>query len=277
MPDSLKAVLLLFTALLSPAADVVELRDGRRLQGTLVRENSEGLEIEVGRNEAGTIRQILAIDASEIRSWSVGSREGDREAGAELQQVMSGADEVEELIEKAVAAVRARNLDQAISLYRQAAGAARSDLDSDPTPERAERLSLHAHALRMQRTAMNSKVEDLSSREESLQNRLEERKREWQRDSDRLERDRREFESRREREGVTLRTRQEQSELNAREEELEQRRLEIRRDERTLERHVDEVEQELRQLRAEMDLLQERIRRAENEARTAEREARRRR
>ena len=51
-------------------ADFVELRDGRRFEGTILAERSDGIEIQIGQNDAGTIKRVLHIHASEVKSYA---------------------------------------------------------------------------------------------------------------------------------------------------------------------------------------------------------------
>lgn len=165
-------------------ADYVQLRDGRRIEGRIVEERADAIHIETQRNEAGTIRQILVIDATEISAWNsdapVASGE---EAGGAGFEVKAGGAYVERLLREAEAKVLAKEFDGAIGLFQQAADAAGEGVEAMNLPERAEALELRAHALRLLGAALEGKLDHLemlgSGQEEQFRAEQRRLRREW--------------------------------------------------------------------------------------------------
>ncbi|MDA3874391.1 MAG: hypothetical protein PF795_10595 [Kiritimatiellae bacterium] len=257
-------------------ADKVELRDGTVIEGSILAENPDSIEIEVGSNEQGTIHRILRIHASEISSWSSDSP---RTAGADDSEGMipvSGVEHVERMLRDAEALMQARRLDEGIAAFGQAADASVGNLDALEPDEKAKALKMRAHALRLQLAAMEGKVAVLENQTEGVQDELKKRAEALKREDARLASDFANFNQGSQSGGVDLRSRQAHNELVSRQEALERRRHLLTREQDSIGTRVREIEAERVRTLTQMDLVEERVDRAEDDARTAERRIRRR-
>lgn len=206
------------------AADYVELRDGRRLEGRILRESPEEIHIQVAANPEGTIRQVFMISAREIRTWNaerpVGSGDESQEepeGGASL----TGLVRAERLIREAESMISAKRYDAGIDLFQEAADVAAEPFTGQTPVQRVEGLESRAHALRLLAAALDGKLNHLRTLERGSESdiraerqRLE---REWSmlQDDIRRDRDRRRTDRRTE-----LGSRHLPSELEDREKEL---------------------------------------------------------
>lgn len=258
-------------------ADKVELRDGTVIEGLILAENPDSIDIEIGSNERGTIRRILRIHASEISSWSSDSPRTPGEDGVAGMTPSSGAEHVERMLREAEALMQAHRLDEGIAAFGQAADASVGNLEALAPAEKVQALKLRAHALRLQLAAMEGKVAILGSRTKSAQDDLNERRREFDQDVVQLDRDKADFNRNRPSGSVDIRTRQAHNELVSREEELKRRREMLTREQDSVGIRARELEAERVRTLTQMDLVKERVDRAEDEARSAERSLRRRR
>jgi hypothetical protein len=262
-------------------ADKVELRDGTLFEGTILTENPDSIEIEIGRNDRGTIRRVLIIHASEIKTWESDSpRTSSAEEGTEEETGMvavAGVDHVGRMLREAEAKLRDRQVDEGIQLFGQAADTAVDGINRLEPEAKVEALNLRAHALRLQLAALEGKVTILEGQSKSVQDDLDSRKQRLSRDTDTLTRDRADFNGERGSGSVDLRTRKAHNELVAREEELDRRRAALEQEQAAVGTRVRELEIEQLRTQNQMEIVKERAEQAQNNARTSERNLRRRR
>lgn len=145
-------VVLMATAFLSVArADYVELKDGRRVQGVILRETNSHIEIRISQNEAGTIRQILSIDLSEIKSWA--ADEGKRVASGALDEKelnrLQGEEYLNALIRSAETAVSERDFDTARKRLHEVVELTVTDIESVKSDEDLRAFDTRAHAYKL--------------------------------------------------------------------------------------------------------------------------------
>lgn len=233
---------------LSPADDVVQLRDGRRIEGRILEERPDAIHIETQRNETGTIRQVLIISATEISTWSstaprtVAGEDtaGETPSTGESFRPRAGTAHVEQLLRGAEAMVLQKEYNAAIQRFQQAADRAGEGLEHLDPHQRAEALELRANALRLLGAALDGKLDHLamlaSGRDELFLAEQRRLRREW----DQLQADR-------QREGTERRSdlgqAQRRAEQEARERELRQQidLLNSRESQRTeFLRHIEE-------------------------------------
>lgn len=258
-------------------ADTVQLRDGTGIEGTILVENPDSIDIEIGSNERGTIRRILRIHASEISSWSSDTPRSADTGDTGGMTPSSGVGQAERMLREAEALTRAGRLDEGIATFGQAADAAVGNLEAVEPAQKVEALKLRAHALRLQLAAMEGKVAILESRTKTAQDNLDEKTGQLKQDEDQLARDKADFDRNRPSGSVDIRTRQAHNELVSREEELKRRRLLLNREQDSIGIRARELEAEQVRTLTQMELLKERADRANDEARAAERSLRRRR
>ncbi len=178
-------------------ADYIDLRDGRRLEGLILEEKPEALTIEVGRNPEGTIRQVLIVHASEIRSWAADeARRTLEEDGAPVER-MDPKEYVERLLRDAEQLVGRKEYDVAVVRFQEAADLAVKEVPGQTPEQRVEALELRAHALRLLGAALDGKLRHLDTLarggEEDLRAERRRLEREWQEleaDKERAERER---------------------------------------------------------------------------------------
>ncbi len=144
-------------------ADVVELKDGTRIEGIILSETQNSLEIQIGSNPAGTIRRVLVIDASEIKSWlaDAGGRVS-KESGEVLR--LEGNAYVERLIREAEIKVGEKDFDAAIRQFQEAAEIAARDIDVADTEDKVNALELRVHAYRLLVATLEGKTDMLDAR-----------------------------------------------------------------------------------------------------------------
>ena len=272
-------LLLLLLPRLSPGADFVQLRDGRRIEGRIVEERPDAIHIETQRNEAGTIRQILIISATEISTWSASSpreRLADPSAGEEAPatfQAQSGTAYVERLLREAESLVLQKDYDLALERFQSAADSAGEGLEALTPDQRADSLALRAHALRLLGAALDGKMDHLNmlagGRDELLRAEQRRLRREW----DQLQAERLRDGERR----ADLGQAQRRADQDAREKELrDQIELLSTRETQSAE-FQRRIEEERVRTEAHRRLNQERIQQATRAATEARRQAQRRR
>ncbi len=257
-------------------ADKVELRDGTVIEGTILVENPESIDIEIGSNENKTIQRILRIHASEISSWSSNTPRTVGLEGDGGLTLVSGSEQVERMLREADAMVQDRRLDEGIAAFGQAADASIGNLDSLGPLEKSGALKVRAHALRLQLAAMEGKVAVLENQTKGVQKELDKRWEKLEREEAQLDRDKSDFNRERQSGGVDLRTRQAQNELVSRQETLERQRLLLTREQDTVGSRVRELEGDRVRTLTQIELVKERVDRTEDDARAAERSLRRR-
>ncbi len=258
-------------------ADYVELKSGTRIEGRILAENADGLEIEVGANEAGTIRRVLIIHSSEISTWAADSRKRVPEKDRQTVNRLAGSDYVKRLLAEAERKVDDRKFDMGILEFQQAAEIATQNLDELQGEEKLAALNLRAHALRLAVAALEGKVELIENETDGVKEELEERKDKWERDWDQLQDEIKEYQRRGGTKRVELGSRRSTNDFVQREEELRIEKGSIDHAIRTVGVRVEELERMKVEAEAKIKLLEERVDQAEDEAKEAEREARRRR
>lgn len=181
-------IFFLSVGVLSIYADYVQLRDGRRIEGRIVEERPDAIHIETQRNEAGTIRQIVIIAASEISTWSSDTPRaplaGEEAAEpAERFQAQSGTAYIERMLREAELMVLQKEFDPALERFQGAANAAGEGLDALTPEQRADSLELRANALRLLGAALDGKLDHLAmlatGREEQVRAEQRRLRREW--------------------------------------------------------------------------------------------------
>lgn len=160
----MKTLYLILIGLMMPlfAADYVELRDGRRLEGRIVLESPEEIHIQVAANEAGTIRQVFIIHAREVRTWS-SSGVSPGEDPETPEERLSGIEYVERLLRDAESFVARKEYDSAIETYQAAEEAAGQEIPGHTEEQRVASLEMRAHALRLLGAALDAKINHLNS------------------------------------------------------------------------------------------------------------------
>jgi hypothetical protein len=256
-------------------ADFVQLRDGRRIEGRIVEERPDAIHIETQRNEAGTIRQILIISATEISTWSSSAPRNDsaeaEDGGRETIRAQSGSAHVERMLREAETMVLQKDYDLAIQHFQRAADTAGEGLENLTPHQRADMLELRAHALRLLGAALDGKMDHLtmlgSGREELLRAEQRRLRREW----DQLQADRQRDGERR----VDIRQAHRRAEQESREKELREQIDLLNSRETRLSDFNRRIEEERVQTEAHRRLNRERIQQANRAATEARRQAQR--
>lgn len=271
---------ILVLAALSPLAlwaDVVELRDGTRIDGVILSENETSLEIQIGANPAGTIRRVLIIDASEIKTWAADAERRVRRPEGEVLRLEGNA-YVERLIRDAQAKVGDKDYDAAITQFREAAETASLDTGEADTEDKVASLELSAHAYTLMETTLEAKLEMLESKSAGLKDGVkEERKRlekAWDELQEEVEKDKKEREGPRRAE---LGARHIATDLQKREEELRLEIDQLRLREGRVESYLTQIEEERIATDAQRRLAAEQVEKAEDQAKLARRNLRKRR
>jgi predicted nucleic acid-binding Zn-ribbon protein len=273
------SVCLIFSALVLSwvRADVVELRDGSRIEGRILNEKEDGLELEIGSNPAGTIRRVLIIHSSEIKSYSADA-EGriSRPDGADVTR-LSGKDYVERILREAEGKVAAKDFDGAIVQFQQAADIAGQEVTAATPEQNVEGFEQRAHSLRLLLAALEGKIEFLESRTEGVQESMDEQRKKVEGDWEKLQTEiaaaKQENETQRRTELGQLRPKdnfaQREADLRIQIGLLQQRQLEVGE-------AMRRYEEERIKTEAQIKLVTERSKKAESDARTARTELRRR-
>jgi hypothetical protein len=269
-----------------PGSDYVQLRDGRRIEGNIVEERPDAIHIETQRNEAGTIRQVLMISATEISTWSSsGPRAGagaDEDAGqdgpAETFTAQSGTAYVERLLREAEAMVLQKDFDMALDRFQRAADSAGEGLDLLSPEQRADSLELRAHALRLLGAALDGKMDHLDmlagGREERLRAEQRRLRREWDQLQAEIQRERQRRDTERR---VELGGRHTMAQLEEREKELREQIDLLNTRETQASDFQRRIEEERVKTEAHRRLNRERVQQATRAAADARRQAQRRR
>jgi len=257
-------------------ADYVQLKNGTRIEGRILAENADGLEIEVGANETGTIRRVLIIHSSEISTWAADEQKRVVESDRRTVNRLAGSDYVKRLLAEAEQKIDDRQYDRGIDEFQQAAEIATQNLDELEGEEKLEALNLRAHALRLALAALEGKVELIENETDGVQDELDERKDKWVEDWDQLQDDKRDYERRGGTRRVELGSRRSTNDFVEREEALKIEKAKIDHAIRTVGVLVEELERRKVEAEAKIKLIEERVDQAEDEAKIAEREARRR-
>lgn len=264
-----------FTSWIS--ADMVELLDGTRIEGKILAENENSIEIEIGTNAKGTIRRVLIIDSTEIRTW-MADREG-RTTKAPVNEVnrLSGSVYVNRLITEAQRKIDLKQYDEGIEEFGQAAELAGNELEKLPVDEQAEMLGVKAYALRLQLAALEGKENALQSNAKKTEERLEEMKKGYEDDLKQWEEDKKDYDRQlAEKRHVGLGTRRKDSTIDLRKQELDRREVQLTGLINRNDVFQAELQKDLRQTQMQIGLAKERVDRAEDEAKDAEKRARKR-
>lgn len=263
------------------AADFVELRDGRRLEGRILHESPEEIHIQVAANPEGTIRQVFMIHAREIRTWNAerpvpsGDEEGETPADGSR---LTGAARAERLIREAESMVAAKRYDASIALFQEAADVAGSEFPGQTPQQRVEGLETRVHAFRLLAAALDGKLNHLRTLERGSEADLRAERlrleREWNmlQDDIRRDRDRRRADRRTE-----LGARHLPSELEKRENELREEISLLNQREAQSSEFQQRLQEERVKTEAMIRLTREQVTQATAVAREARRELSRRR
>lgn len=258
-------------------ADRVELKDGTRVEGRILAENPDSIEIQVGTNEAGTIRRILVIHASEISTW-VSDKEGEirkPDPGEKINR-LAGTEHVERLLRQAEALIQKREHDEGIARFEEAAEAAVRNVDTLEPGDRLTALRMRAHALRLMLGALGGKEELLKARSKGILEELEARRKKLERDGEDLRDEKRAFENSEAARRGELGSTRKRRELDAREQELREKIEDLKREEATIGTRARMLEEEAVRTAGKITLVEERVDQAEDSVKQAERDARRR-
>ncbi len=257
-------------------ADLVELKNGDRIEGVILSENDDSIEIEVGKNDKGTIRKVLIIHSSEISSW-MADQDGriSREKGAEVNR-LGGTEYVESLLQKAEDEIAEGNYNQGIKQFGDAADLAVQNLEGLEAHDRTEALKIRAHALRLQLAALEGKSESIEKRTDGIEDEMEEREKELKDDRKKFERDKDDYDDEMSERHVELGQRHKKSDLVTREEELINRQLTYKNQREKVDAYLEEAEKELIMTKTQIKLVEERVEQAEDDVKASERQKTRR-
>ena len=264
-------------ALAGARADYIQLKDGNRIEGRILAENEDGLEIQVGANEAGTIRRVLIIHSSEISTWAADAEGRVTRKEEKTVTRLAGSDYVKRLLDDAEALIDQRKFDEGVAGFEGAAEIATRHLDDLADEDKVEALKLRAHALRLALAALVGKLDTIKSHAEGLKETMEARKDQWEEARDALEDDKSRAEREERRRRVELGSRRSIDEFEQREEELKIRKERLDRQEEELTGRLRALDELYVQTEAKIELVKERVDRAEDEVKDVERALRRRR
>jgi hypothetical protein len=256
-------------------ADIVELKNGTRIEGLILADNDESIEIQVGQNETGTIRRVLIIHSSEISTWAA-DKEG-RVIGEKDRSVtrLSGTDYVRRLLAEAEDKINQSKFDEGIEEFQEAADVATANLDQLEGKEKVEALEIRAHALRLALAGLEGKVKMIDQRTEGVQDELDDWQDKWEKNWSQLQDEIRDSK----RDGGTRRVElgkaREQNDFVKREQDLRAEKANINKALRTMGPQLREFETLKVQTEAKIALVKERVDQAEDEAKNAEREYKR--
>lgn len=257
-------------------ADVIELKNGTRIDGLILAENEDSLEIEIGKNDTGTIRRVLIIHSSEIASWAA-DQEGRilKESGGEVHR-LGGTAYIEKLLQEAEGQINAGNYDQGIQQFGEAADLSVRQLDGLEPVDKVEALKMRAHALRLQLAALEGKTEYIENRTDGVEEEMKIRKKQLEDDIADFKKDKEKKENETPKYSVELGRRHTQTDLGKREEELLQRQIIMNTQIPKVEAMLANYQNELTKTATQIKLVEERVDQAEKAAKAAERELRKR-
>lgn len=271
--------ILIVMILASAQADFVELRDGRRLEGRILEERPDAIHIEVGSNPEGTIRQVLFIHASEVRSWA-SSEPRSRPDSEDVEEGprFNSREHVEQLLRDGERAVGGKAYDTAIALFQDAADLAVQERPEMTPESRVEGLDLRVHALRLMLAALDGKLSHLQmlsrGSSEDIQTERRRLQREWEELQGEIQQDRRRREELRR---VEIGHRASRVNFADRERELQEQIALLNQRESQYSDFQRRLEEETVRTQSQRRLVQERINQATVVAREARRELQRRR
>jgi hypothetical protein len=258
------------------SADVIALKNGTRIDGKILAENEDSLEIEIGKNETGTIRRVLIIHSSEIASWAA-DQEGRmlKESGGEVHR-LGGTAYIERLLQEAEGEIGEGQYDRGIQQFGEAADLAVSQLDGLAPADKAEALKIRAHALRLQLAALEGKSEWIDKKNDGVVEEMDSARKKLEKEIEELKDAKADFQNEREKENIQLGQRHKQNDLVKREEELLQKQYLFKERQAAVEKGMAEFEKEQVKTKTQIKLVQERVDQAEDDAKAAERELRKR-
>lgn len=259
--------------------DFIELRDGRRLEGVILEEKPDALTIEVGRNPEGTIRQLLIIHASEIRSWAADpARRAALEEGGDAPPParLSGKEFVDQLLREGEDLVGRQEFDSAISRFQEAADLAVQESPDQTPVERVEALELRAHALKLLVAALDGKLRHLNMLARGGESDIRAERQRLEREWATLEADKRREQERRDaNRRIELGQRATREDFSVRETELRRQIALLNERETHQTEFTRQLESERSRTESQRDIARERVRQAETQAREARRQLQR--
>ncbi|MDF3127891.1 hypothetical protein P0Y35_01650 [Kiritimatiellaeota bacterium B1221] len=257
-------------------ADFVELKNGERIEGVILSENDDSIEIEVGKNDNGTIRRVLIIHSSEISSW-VADQDGriSREQGAEVNR-LGGTEYIESLLQKAEAQIEKGNYNEGIRQFGDAADLAVQNLDGLADHDRTEALKVRAHALRLQLAALEGKAESIEKKSDGIEEEMEDWKEQLEDDIEKYEKDKEDYDDEKTNRHVELGKRHQQSDLVMREEELVKRKMAYNEKRIQVDAYLERSEKDLIKTKTQIKLVEERVDQAEDDVKASARKKSRR-
>jgi len=255
-------------------ADVVELQDGTRIEGTILAENPDSIEIQVGSNEAGTIRRVLIIDASEIRTWMADAAR--RTSGREENAVrhLDGKAYVEKLLSEAQLKIDRKDFTSGIREFGQAAEVAGKDVDKLDPADRVGMLRLKVNAYRLQLAALKGNENYLSESIDVLEDRLDELEDAYEDDVDKYEEAKSTMEVELDPTRQEIGQRFTQDDLARLEQNMAQRTRQYRAARKTLRDNIADLKRQILETEMSMELSEEYEDQASDELKTAERSRR---
>lgn len=263
-------------SLLALPADVVELLDGTRIEGTILAEHADRIEIQVGTNETGTIRRVLIIDGSEIRTWMADAAGRGGASSAPEVNRLGTRQYIDRLLEEAQQKINAEDYDAGIREFGEAADIAGRDLDKLEPADQVAMLEVKAHAHRLQLAALKGKQKLLEEGLESMEDTLEKLQKDLEQEITRYQNDREDFEQRLTEENMgRLGFRRAQKELDEREADLKRKQNQFASFRQNSLARSQEMKRDLAQTEIQIGLAEERVERAEDEAKRMERSSRR--
>lgn len=257
-------------------ADVIDLKDGTRIEGRILSENEDSLEIEIGQNETGTIRRVLIIHSSEVSSW-VADGEGRvlKQKNEDVDR-LDGKKYIEKLIKDASEEIDQGNFEAGVNQFEKAADLAVVDLDKKELSQKVESLSMRELALRLQLSAMEGALDALVFRTDGLQEALEDKQKALEKDISEYRRDKRNQEREIEEESAQLGSRFMKSDLQIRESRLLKRKAELDKEATSVESRLKQTEVEKMKIETKIKLAEHQLERTEDDLKAAERSLRRR-
>lgn len=259
---------------LAVSADVIELKDGSRIEGIILSEHENSLEIEVGQNDRGTIRRVLIIHSSEISSW-VADKEGRvlKESGAEVNR-LGGTAYVEHLLQKAEQEIKSGNYDRGINQFGDAADLAVKNVEELSPADKAEALKIRAHALRLQLAALEGKCDALDKKTDGVREELSSARKKLDKEIEDFKKDQAAFREDNDKQKIQLGERHKQTDLVKREEELLLKQYLLNERQAAVEKALGDNETEKVKTQTQIKMVEERIDQAEDAVKAAERAAR---
>ena len=256
-------------------ADMVELQDGTRYEGKILAENPDSIEIEVGSNDKGTIRRVLIIDASEIRTWMADEAGRVRNQNAENVNRLGAKKYIERLIEEAQLKVIQLDYDAGILQLDEAAELAGEGVDGMEPHQKADMLELKAYAYRLQLKSLEGKLDLLEDGWEGLEDNVEAREALLRNEIASYREKKRKAEQSTNSSYTAMGSRFSQSDLQREEQQLKARQERLLQEKSSMVNRTNSLTKQKLQTEVQLEMVEEKLDRAEDLAREAQREARR--